>query len=204
MSSAHLPRMNSRRPPTSRPPSASASRTSISSYGANHVLKDVNLDIRPGEFFAFLGPSGCGKTTLLRLIAGFNQADTGTRPDRRRGHLGAAALEARRRHGVPVLCALAAHDGAPQRRLRTRGAPPAARGDRTARRGRARSRRARHIWQTGVRRSSPAASSSASRSPAPSRSSRRSCCSTSRCPISTPSCACKCGASCATCSSGSG
>ncbi|CAM5198084.1 ABC transporter ATP-binding protein [Bosea thiooxidans] len=47
------------------------------SYGDNHVLKDVNLAIRPGEFFAFLGPSGCGKTTLLRLIAGFNQADTG-------------------------------------------------------------------------------------------------------------------------------
>jgi iron(III) transport system ATP-binding protein len=47
------------------------------SYGSNHVLKDVNLAIRPGEFFAFLGPSGCGKTTLLRLIAGFNQADNG-------------------------------------------------------------------------------------------------------------------------------
>jgi len=47
------------------------------SYGDNHVLKDVNLAIEPGEFFAFLGPSGCGKTTLLRLIAGFNHADTG-------------------------------------------------------------------------------------------------------------------------------
>jgi iron(III) transport system ATP-binding protein len=47
------------------------------SYGANHVLKDVNLQINPGEFFAFLGPSGCGKTTLLRLIAGFNRADRG-------------------------------------------------------------------------------------------------------------------------------
>jgi iron(III) transport system ATP-binding protein len=47
------------------------------SYGANHVLKDVNLEIEPGEFFAFLGPSGCGKTTLLRLIAGFAQADSG-------------------------------------------------------------------------------------------------------------------------------
>jgi len=46
-------------------------------YGTNHVLKNVNLAIEPGEFFAFLGPSGCGKTTLLRLIAGFNQADSG-------------------------------------------------------------------------------------------------------------------------------
>ena len=47
------------------------------SYGDNHVLKSIDLDIRPGEFFAFLGPSGCGKTTLLRLIAGFNYADSG-------------------------------------------------------------------------------------------------------------------------------
>jgi iron(III) transport system ATP-binding protein len=47
------------------------------SYGSNHVLKSINLSIQPGEFFAFLGPSGCGKTTLLRLIAGFNQADSG-------------------------------------------------------------------------------------------------------------------------------
>ena len=48
------------------------------SYGSTHVLKSINLSVRPGEFFAFLGPSGCGKTTLLRLIAGFNTAQTGT------------------------------------------------------------------------------------------------------------------------------
>jgi len=47
------------------------------SYGPTHVLKDIDLSIRPGELFAFLGPSGCGKTTLLRLIAGFAQAETG-------------------------------------------------------------------------------------------------------------------------------
>ena len=48
------------------------------SYGRHRVLKDVDLEIEPGEFFAFLGPSGCGKTTLLRLIAGFVQADSGS------------------------------------------------------------------------------------------------------------------------------
>ena len=47
------------------------------SYGANHVLRNIDLRVEPGEFFAFLGPSGCGKTTLLRLIAGFNVADSG-------------------------------------------------------------------------------------------------------------------------------
>ena len=47
------------------------------SYGSTHVLKGIDLAIEPGELFAFLGPSGCGKTTLLRLIAGFAQADTG-------------------------------------------------------------------------------------------------------------------------------
>ena len=47
------------------------------SYGSTEVLKDVNLDIRPGEFFALLGPSGSGKSTLLRLIAGFNRHSSG-------------------------------------------------------------------------------------------------------------------------------
>ena len=46
-------------------------------YGDNAVLRDVNLSIAPGEFFALLGPSGSGKSTLLRLIAGFNRADRG-------------------------------------------------------------------------------------------------------------------------------
>jgi iron(III) transport system ATP-binding protein len=41
-------------------------------YGANEVLRDINLDIEEGEFVCLLGPSGCGKTTLLRLLAGLD------------------------------------------------------------------------------------------------------------------------------------
>ena len=47
------------------------------SYGKTQVLKDLNLDIEAGEFFALLGPSGSGKSTLLRLIAGFNRPQHG-------------------------------------------------------------------------------------------------------------------------------
>ncbi len=47
------------------------------SYGPVEVLKNINLAIEPGEFFALLGPSGSGKSTLLRLIAGFNRHQQG-------------------------------------------------------------------------------------------------------------------------------
>src|SRR6187549_2446620 len=46
-------------------------------FGAVKAVDAVDLDIRPGEFFAMLGPSGSGKTTCLRLIAGFEQPTGG-------------------------------------------------------------------------------------------------------------------------------
>ena len=41
------------------------------------AVRDMNLNIPPGEFFTLLGPSGCGKTTTLRLIAGFEVPTSG-------------------------------------------------------------------------------------------------------------------------------
>ena len=47
-------------------------------FGAFTALRDVSLDVFPGEFVCFLGPSGCGKTTLLRAIAGLDPQTAGT------------------------------------------------------------------------------------------------------------------------------
>ena len=41
------------------------------------ALKDVNLEIYPGEYIIFFGPSGCGKSTLLYCLAGLEQPTRG-------------------------------------------------------------------------------------------------------------------------------
>jgi iron(III) transport system ATP-binding protein len=46
-------------------------------FGKFVALKDIYLDVYPGEFVCLLGPSGCGKTTLLRIIAGLEQQTQG-------------------------------------------------------------------------------------------------------------------------------
>nr|WP_249126766.1 ABC transporter ATP-binding protein [Brucella oryzae] len=46
-------------------------------YGAQEVLKDINLEVQDGEFIIFVGPSGCGKSTLLRSIAGLEDVSSG-------------------------------------------------------------------------------------------------------------------------------
>ncbi|MCK3711362.1 ABC transporter ATP-binding protein [Clostridioides difficile] len=48
------------------------------SYDQKKVLNNISLDIEEGEFLCLLGPSGCGKTTLLRIIAGLEDVNSGT------------------------------------------------------------------------------------------------------------------------------
>ncbi|RFU45964.1 amino acid ABC transporter ATP-binding protein [Paraburkholderia sp. DHOC27] len=47
------------------------------SFGATKVLKEINLEVRPGEVLVLIGASGSGKSTVLRIMAGLETADAG-------------------------------------------------------------------------------------------------------------------------------
>lgn len=53
-------------------------RTITKRFGSVTALDSVDVDVRDGEFVCLLGPSGCGKTTLLRIVAGLEDATGGT------------------------------------------------------------------------------------------------------------------------------
>lgn len=48
------------------------------SFGSVHAVRNVSLSVPEGEFFSLLGPSGCGKTTLLMMLAGLEELDSGS------------------------------------------------------------------------------------------------------------------------------
>jgi ABC-type Fe3+/spermidine/putrescine transport system ATPase subunit len=65
-------------PPTAPPSHTLLSiRSVVKRFGNREILKGISLDVAAGEFLTILGESGSGKTTLLRLIAGFEQLDSG-------------------------------------------------------------------------------------------------------------------------------
>lgn len=55
-----------------------AVRDLTKTFGANAVLREISFEVADGEFCVLLGPSGCGKTTLLRLVAGLEEAASGS------------------------------------------------------------------------------------------------------------------------------
>ena len=64
------------------------------SRGGRTLIRDLDLDVAPGEFVAVLGPNGAGKTTLLKVLLGEHQPDSGSvlvdgrAPGHRGTHLG--------------------------------------------------------------------------------------------------------------------
>src|SRR3954466_4599440 len=50
----------------------------VKRFGSNTIVDQISFQVNNGEFFVLLGPSGGGKTTILRMISGLEQPDSGS------------------------------------------------------------------------------------------------------------------------------
>jgi ATP-binding cassette subfamily F protein uup len=71
-------------------------------FGPRPLFTNLSLDIRAGERIGLIGPNGSGKSTLLRILAGREQADTGSRSQRRTARVGYLAQDDRFESGQTV------------------------------------------------------------------------------------------------------
>ena len=159
------------------------------------MLADINPRFSDGRAGRAARPSGCGKTTLLRIIAGLEQADSGKVIIRGDGCLGSPRARAQRRFRVPALRPVQAHDG-----VRERGVWPQGRAAANGRMKQPSARRVSDCWNWCSLGHGAAAlpdpalrwSAPAGRPGAPWRCSPRCRCWTSRSAPRTPRCAKSC------------
>ena len=160
-------------------------------YGAVQAINDLSLTVDKGSFTALLGPSGCGKSTLLRMIAGLEEITAGQcfidntdvtdmPPAKRRIAMVFQSYALYPHMTVRQNIAFSLSIAGASRKVQDERALEVARMLQL------------EPFSIAGRPSFPAASASASRSAARWCASRRFSCSTSRCPTSTRSCACRC------------
>ncbi|MDY1813824.1 spermidine/putrescine ABC transporter ATP-binding protein PotA [Klebsiella pneumoniae] len=87
------------------------------SFDGKTVIDNLNLTINNGEFLTLLGPSGCGKTTVLRLIAGLENVDSGRIHLEDHDITHVPAEKPPRQYRIPKLRPVSAYDGVRERRL---------------------------------------------------------------------------------------
>ena len=135
------------------------------------ILRNIDLEVRKGEFVCLVGPSGSGKTTLLRLIAGLMRPTQRQRRVRGKAGHRPVAITRRRLSGL-CQCPAAVADGRQERRAGAGSAQSPGRGTPAVDRRSSQESRPLQRRQPLSRANSPAACSSACRSRAVSRRSR--------------------------------
>ncbi len=85
-------------------------RNIIKNYGSITAVDNVSFAVKEGEFFSILGPSGCGKTTILRIIGGFIEQNSGNSLNRWNQHARDCTKQKKYKHGFPESCTVSPYE----------------------------------------------------------------------------------------------